>query len=261
MVRKAACEKLHPNPDDEFCNPAIGLNDEIIAKYHNQIRIAQKRGMYAISEPLTVEKMYPDGYIILNGHHRWAAAIRMGMPEVPIEIVNLTQAADVQRMIRKAKHDKRVTLDLDEVVFLSDQKAPAEKKLPFPLGMFYPERLRLGIPALFHFLKTNGYDIWVYSANYRSMDHIRHYFLFHHIRLDGIVTGTARKREGFEAERTAVRDLLSKKYVSTLHIDQQSLLVINDRIRQYEEHTLSGHADSWSWEIMEIVGAFEKHEE
>ena len=26
FVRFLACKKIHPNPDDEFCNPAIGPN-------------------------------------------------------------------------------------------------------------------------------------------------------------------------------------------------------------------------------------------
>ena len=33
LVRHAACRKLHPNPDDEFCDPAIGPSDSIISKY------------------------------------------------------------------------------------------------------------------------------------------------------------------------------------------------------------------------------------
>ena len=33
FVRKADCSKLHPNPNDEFCQPAIGPNYEIITRY------------------------------------------------------------------------------------------------------------------------------------------------------------------------------------------------------------------------------------
>ena len=32
FIRSAACKKLHPNPEDEFCNPEIGPNYEIIAR-------------------------------------------------------------------------------------------------------------------------------------------------------------------------------------------------------------------------------------
>ncbi|MBP3241914.1 MAG: ParB N-terminal domain-containing protein [Oribacterium sp.] len=39
----------------------------------------QKKGW---GDPIIVEKMYPDGYMILNGHHRWAAATRLGLKKV-----------------------------------------------------------------------------------------------------------------------------------------------------------------------------------
>ena len=48
---------------------------------------------YIVNEPIPVEKMYPEGYMILNGHHRWAAALRLGQPEIPVKIVNLTHEA------------------------------------------------------------------------------------------------------------------------------------------------------------------------
>ena len=33
LIRKALCRKLHPNPDDEFCDPGIGPNYGIISNY------------------------------------------------------------------------------------------------------------------------------------------------------------------------------------------------------------------------------------
>ena len=33
LVRKAACESLYPNPEDEFCVPEIGPNYGIISSY------------------------------------------------------------------------------------------------------------------------------------------------------------------------------------------------------------------------------------
>ena len=37
-------------------------------------------------EPLPVQKISPDGYLILNGHHRWAAAHLSGMKSIDVEI-------------------------------------------------------------------------------------------------------------------------------------------------------------------------------
>ena len=28
-----------------------------------------------LEDPIVVEKVHPDGYMILNGHHRWAASM------------------------------------------------------------------------------------------------------------------------------------------------------------------------------------------
>lgn len=144
-------------------------------------------------EPLTVEKIRPDGYLLLNGHHRWAAAMRMGVRRAPIHIVNLTQTADIQKMLQNAKHDKSVALDLDEVVFASGREMAMEKALPFPARRVYKERLRYGIPALFRFFKSHGYDIWVYTAQYYSMEYIQHLFKWYGVKIDNFVTGILKK--------------------------------------------------------------------
>lgn len=158
MIRHAPCKQLHPNPDDEFCFPEIGPNEEIIGQYERGIKLMK---FYALlrpfDEPITVEKILPDGYLILNGHHRWAAAIKWGLPKVPTQIVDLTTEADLRDMYSKAKHEKRVAFDLDEVVFCHDENPDRmEKALPFPFNKIYKERLCLGIPALFHYFRNKG---------------------------------------------------------------------------------------------------------
>ncbi len=261
FVKKAPCGRLHPNPDDEFCDPAVGPNYGIVSRYEETIRHAVRNAQKEyIQEPLIVEKIHPDGYRILNGHHRWAAAMRMGVRQVPVEIVNLTQAADIQKMLQNASHDRRVTLDLDEVVFCTDEAVPAEKALPFPIGKRYRERLRRGIPALFHYLKTNGYDIWVYTAKYYSTEYIRQYFRWYHVQIDGIVTGTVRKSKGAEAERKKLEGLFSKKYPVTLHLDGHSLLQTDRRTRQFTEYPLSGDAKAWPHEVTELLQKIQSHE-
>ena len=76
LIRRTACKNLHPNPEDEFCSPTIGPNAQIISKYCQDFRRFGSRSSVEYAwEPLTVEKMRPSGYMILNGHHRWAAGI------------------------------------------------------------------------------------------------------------------------------------------------------------------------------------------
>ena len=262
FVKKAPCGRLHPNPDDEFCDPAVGPNYGIVSRYEETIRHAVRNAQKEyIQEPLIVEKIHPDGYRILNGHHRWAAAMRMGVRQVPVEIVNLTQAADIQKMLQNASHDRRVTLDLDEVVFCTDEAVPAEKALPFPIGKRYRERLLRGIPALFHYLKTNGYDIWVYTAKYYSFEYIRSYFRHYSVRLDGIITGSARKGWMSEETKKRMEELMRNQYKETLHIDSASVVRTGHIGKRYEVHSFEAPAAEWAQTVMKIVEGIAKERE
>ena len=181
LVRKVACRKMHPNPYDEFCQPGIGPNYEIIADYEEDYRNFKNNvpifsyHQKSVTVPIVIEKARPDGYVILNGHHRWAAALCAGKRKLNARIVNLTSENDIKRMLDKAASDRRVSLDLDEVVFAQDSDS-AERALPFPFRRFYKERLRAGVPALFHFFSRQGYDIWAYTSKYCSPDYIQSYF-------------------------------------------------------------------------------------
>ncbi len=253
FVKKTDCRKLHHNPEDEFCDPNIGPNDEIIGKYTEMIRINGDFG----GKPLIVQKVNPDGYMILNGHHRWAAALRTGLNPVLISIVNVTQDKDIERMIQNSKNDKRVTLDLDEVAFCKDDSMPAEKPLRFPYNKMYKERIRQGIPALLLFLGRQGYDIWVYTAEYYSIEYLRGYFKQYSVKVDGIVTGTAKKR----GESPQMAKLLANQYVETLHIDNDMILRTWQDSRDFEEYPIEAEPSAWSRRVMEIVKRIRRGEE
>ena len=148
VIRRLSPKKLHPNPDDEFCDPAVGPSYEIISRYvkeysrNNQFSHKEDYMETDINDPLYVERIRPDGYMILNGHHRWAAALKLGLSSLPVRIVDLTQEMDVKKMLENAKHNKRVSLDLDEIVFTDREDEAAEKPLPFPVSHIYRERVR-----------------------------------------------------------------------------------------------------------------------
>ena len=117
LVRNVSCKKMHPNPNDEFCDPHIGPNQQIIARYADEIRhIREHPYLKCFDEPIMIEKIHPDGYMILNGHHRWIAAVRADVKRLPVRIVNLTQEKDIRNMLKRSKHVKRITLDLEEIV-------------------------------------------------------------------------------------------------------------------------------------------------
>ncbi|MCR5303485.1 MAG: ParB/RepB/Spo0J family partition protein [Lachnospiraceae bacterium] len=253
VVKWARTDKLHPNPDDEFCFPQIGPNYQIISKYEKMIRQFGTIKPDISDEPLMVEKVSPEGYMILNGHHRWAAAMRCGLKWVPISIVNLTQETDIEKMVMNSEHDRRITLDLDEVVFCKDENVPAEKPLHFPYNRMYKERIRLGIPALLHNLGMQGYDIWIYTAKYYSFDYVRDYFKKYSVKLDGIVTGTARKMKGHSALRHRTNALIGEQYNETIHIDMDAVLRTFEGSKEFEDYEIKADPSGWTQEVTDII--------
>ncbi len=170
-----------------------------------------------------------------------------------IKIVDLTQEEDIRKMLGSARSDKRISLDLDEVVFGKEGDGYLEKALPFPLNRIYKERVRLGIPALFNALKDAGYDIWIYTARYYSADYLKFCLRHYHAPVTGIVTGTARKGPPGSDTMKELEKRMNAKYDKTVHIDNESVIVTTHGSRDFEEYRLSGSAASWSREALDIL--------
>ena len=259
LVKKLSCLKLHPNPDDEFSKPEVGPSFRIISEYESKFRRNEELDNTDTEEPIVVEKMYPDGYMIINGHHRWAAYYKTRRKSVPVSIVNLTHDEDIRKMLENSNYDRRVTFDLDEVVFCEDENEPAEKKPGFPFGNMYKERIRLGIPALFKYLYQRGYDIWVYSSKFYSMDYIRNYLKKYHVDITGIVTGTSKKTIADKSGKKEIDSLLAKKYKYTLHVDRDTVLKIDNSTGDFEEFSINKEKGNWSQGVMDITGELGKN--
>ena len=89
LIKKLPPERLHPNPDDEFTYVNIGPNESIIERYVRDAQMRQMRNQPIFEEPIIIQKMeFGDDYIILNGHHRWAAALKARIPAVQVSVVN-----------------------------------------------------------------------------------------------------------------------------------------------------------------------------
>lgn len=261
VVRKAACSNLHPNADDEFTFDSVGPSFRIIGEYEEKFRTALKRNQEPFDDALIVEKLHPKGYLILNGHHRWAAAVRCQIKKVPIKIVNLAQDSDIKKILENSNHDKRVTLDLDEVVFKTDKDMNIEKMPAFRLFKFN-YRLKLGIPALFHHLSKHGYDIWVYSANFYSIDDIQRFFRNYSVHVDGIITGTEKLRKNNNESAVQREKMISAKYKTTLHIDNDMLLQTGHvEGAKYRKFDLDVPEDEWSRKVIDVIDEIEKDEQ
>jgi len=172
----------------------------------------------------------------------------------------LPQEQDIKKIIKRSKHNVRVTLDLDEVVFVDENNPNSEKSLTFPLNKIFKERLKKGIPALFRFLSMKGYDIWVYTAQYYSLNYMERLFRSYHVHVDGIITGTKRKTASREAEQDRVKALFENKYVRTFHIANDSVVDIRGKDGQFEEREINPLSDEWSYDVMEAVKELTKDE-
>ena len=248
LVRKARPSRLHPNPEDEFCDPQIGPNYEIVGKYANDIRNHQKRGDDPLDEPLQIVKMTPRGYgyMLVNGHHRWMAAWRMGLNTVPVRVVNVTLEQDIDKALSRTDHVLCASFDLDEVL-LADGKngSLTEKARGHLLSLFFRERIRRGAPALINELRRMGFDIWVYTGSCRSPQYLKNLFAASHFRVDGIVNGL---RGAHSMEK--INEKLSLKYEVTCHIDSKGLTCVNTRTHDYSVVDLTGGPETWASETV-----------
>lgn len=259
LVRSVSCKNLHANADDEFAVESVGPSERIIGEYVAKFSDAIKLNIYPFDEPLTVEKLRPHGYLILNGHHRWVAAMRCGIKKVPVRIINCATESDIKTLLENSKHDKRVAIDLDEVVFRSSDYPYIEKKaFMFPLSLRFKQRVRLGIPALFYYLVKHGYDIWVYAADYYSIDDIQKFFKAYSVHVDGIITGIEKHRQNMNEKSLKMKELIANKYKLTLHIDNNSVLETNRDTESFEEHAIDSSGEDWSKNTIAIIEEIEK---
>ena len=253
LVKKLSPNKLHPNPNDEFCSPDIGPNDGIIGKYLKQIRFNEQHSMPPFDEPLIIEKMRPDGYMLLNGHHRWAAALMLNLKTVPVEVTNLIHKHDIIGRMEKSSRNKRASINLDDVVFCPNETEPAEKRLIFPFRKFFPERIRLGIPGLVYALQNAGYDVWIYTTGYASTDYLNHLFWYYKIKPDGIINGANRMNSGKDNDWENVKELMARKYRITLNIDMDAVSWIRSETKDFEMIYIDSKDGSWAQQVIAIV--------
>ena len=87
-IRKVPTDQLHVNPVDEFSMPDIGPNEAIIENYSRIARRNQATFRDVFEEPVLVCRMAMGGYMIQNGHHRWAGAVKARVPTIRIQVMD-----------------------------------------------------------------------------------------------------------------------------------------------------------------------------
>ena len=122
------------------------------------------------------------------------------------------------------------------------------------------QRIRLGIPALFYFLAKNGYDIWVYAADYYSIDDIQKFFRAYSVHVDGIITGVAKRDQNQTESALRMEKLIANKYKKTLHIDNDLILVTRGRTGEFEEFQIDSSEEEWAKKAISVIEEMEKNE-
>lgn len=251
-VRYSSPEKLHPNPNDEFSQPDIGPNLEIVSKYGVEARRCINYDMPVFEEPMIVQKMEPDGYMLLNGHHRWFAAIRAQVKKVHIKIINLVSEADVHRMINDTNNTRLVSFDFDEVLLSADEN----NQSPIINSLFsrkIKERLRIGAPEVIRAFRASDFDVCVYTAGYLTEEEIRDFFSMYDLEVNIIVNGINEKRKNVEGGRKHLKELLRDRYKQIVHVDNESVICTNHTYMDYDIYDISDYASVWSTGIENII--------
>lgn len=121
-------------------------------------------------------------------------------------------------------------------------------------------RIRRGAPAVLHTLERNGYDIWLYSSQYHSADTVQSYFRKYHVKITGVVSAMGR-RVFQNVNNTKVEKMIHEKYRQTLHIDNDMVMLACSDVREPLEFKLSGAPETWSKEVVDVIGKIEKENE
>ena len=235
-TKQISPKKLHPNPEDEFSMENIGPNWEIVSDYEEKIRDRLDLDRPIFDEKLIGVKLDKGGYMLINGHHRWMAALnvttRKGLlsgfkydtVDVPLRVVNITEEDDIYRVVNKSDRDKCATIDLDEVLLTGG-------KLSGIGGIFYDTNLRSNTALLIKELQRLGFDVWVYTGSYKSEAYIRGYFSMNHCQVDGVVNGINGKHKN---KSVKLREIFRSKYRHIVHVDNNMITCVNTATKDYE---------------------------
>lgn len=254
-VKKSLLSNLHPNPEDEFSMAEVGPSFEIVSNYVEQFKQCREHGQDPfVKDRLVVEKMSTGGYLLLNGHHRWFAAGRIGIKKARIQIVNVTHEDDILKIVNKSENDKCISFDLDEVLLTDGVRVPLDHKLKFPLNKLYTQSLRKNAGELLTELQKLGYDVWIYTGHYHSDQYINGLLKLHKTSAHGIVNGLGRKNSNVN-----IKKIFTEKYKLSVHVDNESITCVNTTTRDdYEIIDLNTDGASWSADVLKALRSFDE---
>lgn len=250
FTKKMNIDKLHPNPTDEFSMTDIGPNYGIVSDYADSMRRAVSLNMPIMDSPLICEKMSTGGYMLLNGHHRWMAAHRVGIKKVPVQIVNVAPEDEIFAKINSSNNTMCVSIDLDEVLLADRSSYPSDEKPSFISKRLFPKILRYNSGALINELRSQGFDVWVYTSDFKSSDYIEYLLKNQKTSVDGIVNGLGKRKS-----KDGIKNAFVNKYKYSLHIDNAGIICVDNVNKSFESIDIETTQNTWSADVMKAVNA------
>ncbi len=154
-------------------------------------------------------------------------------------------------MPERNDNDKmRISFDLDEVLFVNPKTHKTEPELPIPFKALYKERLRAGAPELINTLQKMGYEVWVYTSSFRSINYIQGLFKRYGVKFDGIVNAERHLKE-VQANRTQILpQKVPNRYRISLHIDDEAVICSYGREFGFDAYQLDADDDEWKEKVI-----------
>lgn len=142
-----------------------------------------------------------------------------------------------------------VSFDLDDTLFVSEDKFQIEKPLKFPLRCIFREHLRHGSVALMQYIRAQHIQLWIYTTSYRSERYIRGLFRCYGIRLDRVINGKTHADEVQGDRKEAMPSKYPAKYHIDLHVDDDISVAQNGAIYGFEVALVGAQDDAWAEKI------------
>lgn len=231
IIKKMPLSKLHPNPDDEFSDPAIGPNYQIVSDYAKEFLAAIEFEKPKIMDPLVVEKLSTGEYMLLNGHHRWMAACRLNLQKVPVEVVNPVSIETIMKNLEKSERTRCMSFDMDEVLLNSEGN------------------LRPGAAALINELHALGFDVFIYTGQYIPEKKINKMLRKQGTMVEGIIN-CYKKKTNSEGRLST---FLKNKYELLSHADNDLLIQVNTKTKDAVTKDIVAREDLWASTLISIL--------
>lgn len=151
-----------------------------------------------------------------------------------------------------------VSFDLDDTLFVPEEKFKTEPILRFPLNVIYKEKLRSGTVELMKYIREQNIKLWIYTTSYRSERYIRGLFRCYGVMLDNIING---KKHAEDVQANRAEGMPSKypsKYRIDLHIDDDVTVAQNGKIYGYNVFIVGSQDDEWTEKIKKEIEKIKK---